>query len=192
MRHTFGSSLIRCANMKWILWVLLKIQSGYNFVHRRTDGQMDRQTDEQGETSIPPFQLRGSGVYTYLTKASQIARFMGPTWGPPGTCRPQMGPMNHAIRLVVDVRTLANDAMIYLIEYICHELQSGGPFHEQFFHHNSNSMKTPFYTHPSCSDVIAMNFFTRHNNYAVMACTKFCSDTIPCNGVILKPIFHWI
>ena len=24
---------------------------------------------------------------------SQIAKFMGPTWGPPGTCRPQMGPM---------------------------------------------------------------------------------------------------
>ena len=24
---------------------------------------------------------------------SQIANFMGPTWGPPGPCRPQMGPM---------------------------------------------------------------------------------------------------
>ena len=24
---------------------------------------------------------------------SQIARFIGPTWGPPGSCRPQMGPM---------------------------------------------------------------------------------------------------
>ena len=24
---------------------------------------------------------------------SQIARFMGPTWGPPGSFRPQMGPM---------------------------------------------------------------------------------------------------
>ena len=28
-----------------------------------------------------------SGIY------SQIARFMGPTWGAPGSCRPQMGPM---------------------------------------------------------------------------------------------------
>ena len=26
-------------------------------------------------------------------KVTQIARFMGPTWGPPGSCRPQMGPM---------------------------------------------------------------------------------------------------
>ena len=24
---------------------------------------------------------------------TQIARFMGPTWGPPGSCRPQMGPI---------------------------------------------------------------------------------------------------
>ena len=24
---------------------------------------------------------------------TQIANFMGPTWGPPGACRPQMGPM---------------------------------------------------------------------------------------------------
>ena len=27
----------------------------------------------------------------YVT--SQIAKFMGPTWDPPGTCRPQMGPI---------------------------------------------------------------------------------------------------
>ena len=28
-----------------------------------------------------------------LCSNSQIATFMGPTWGPPGSCRPQMGPM---------------------------------------------------------------------------------------------------
>ena len=44
-QHTFWSCLIRCANMKWIRWVLLKIQSGHDSVHRRTDGQ--------GETIIP-------------------------------------------------------------------------------------------------------------------------------------------
>ena len=58
----FWSCLIRCANMKWIWWVLLKIQS--DCVHRWTDGQTDGrtdgQTDGQGETSIPPFQLRWS------------------------------------------------------------------------------------------------------------------------------------
>ena len=28
-----------------------------------------------------------------LEKSSQIARLMGSTWGPPGSCRPQVGPM---------------------------------------------------------------------------------------------------
>ena len=28
-----------------------------------------------------------------LVIPSQITRFMGPTWGPPGSCRPQMDPM---------------------------------------------------------------------------------------------------
>ena len=40
-------------------------------------------------------------LYTHLhlwvslvrEKYSQIAKFMGPTWGTPGSCRPQMGPM---------------------------------------------------------------------------------------------------
>ena len=41
-RHTFWSCLIRCANMKWIRWVLLKIQSGHDSVHRRTDGRLRR------------------------------------------------------------------------------------------------------------------------------------------------------
>ena len=41
-RHTFWSCLIRCANMKWIRWVFLKIQSGHDSVHRRTDGRTDK------------------------------------------------------------------------------------------------------------------------------------------------------
>ena len=57
-RHIFWSCLIRCANMKWIRRVLLKIQSGHYSVHRRTDGQ--------GETSIPPFQLCWSRGYNNL------------------------------------------------------------------------------------------------------------------------------
>ena len=46
-RHTFWSLLIRCVNMKWVRLVLWKIHSGHDSVHRRTD--------EQGETSIHPF-----------------------------------------------------------------------------------------------------------------------------------------
>ena len=29
----------------------------------------------------------------YIPFHTQIAKFIGPTWGPPGSCRPQMGPM---------------------------------------------------------------------------------------------------
>ena len=32
-------------------------------------------------------------IKSALQSISQIARFMGPTWGPSGSCRPQMGPM---------------------------------------------------------------------------------------------------
>ena len=38
-QHTFWSCLISCANMKWIRCVLLKIQSGHDSVHWRTDGR---------------------------------------------------------------------------------------------------------------------------------------------------------
>ena len=32
-------------------------------------------------------------AYSTLSKTTQIAKFMGPTWGPPGSCRPQMSPI---------------------------------------------------------------------------------------------------
>ena len=64
------SCLIRCANMKWIRWVLLKIQSGHDSVHRRTDGQR--------ETSIPPFQLRWGwvGIIIHHTNHSGTQWFL--------------------------------------------------------------------------------------------------------------------
>ena len=34
---------------------------------------------------------------------TQIAKVMGSTWGPPGSCWPQMGPMNLAIRVMLPV-----------------------------------------------------------------------------------------
>ena len=36
-RQTFWSCFIRCANMKWIRWVLLKLQNGHDSVHRWPD-----------------------------------------------------------------------------------------------------------------------------------------------------------
>ena len=41
--------------------------------------------------------------YLYFESMSQIARFMGPTWGPPGSCRPQMGPMLAPLTLLSGV-----------------------------------------------------------------------------------------
>ena len=36
---------------------------------------------------------RGQWVNLLMDKLSQIAKFMGSTWGPSGSCRPQMGPV---------------------------------------------------------------------------------------------------
>ena len=38
------------------------------------------------------FQWPVQSVAKSRNDATQIAKFMGPTWGPPGSCRPQMGP----------------------------------------------------------------------------------------------------
>ena len=70
--------------------------------------------------------------------------------------------------------------------------QCRGPFHERFFHRNSNSMAISFSSHPSCSAVIAMKFCTCHDSCVVVACAKCCCSMIPYNGVTLKPIFHLI
>ena len=45
---------------------------------------------------------------------SQIAKFMGPTWGPPGSCRPQMGPMMAAWTLLWGMEPLP-----YLCPSLC-------------------------------------------------------------------------
>ena len=57
MRHTFWSCLIRCADMKGIRRVLLKIQSGHDSVHRWTDGRMDRCADGRTDKVKPVYPL---------------------------------------------------------------------------------------------------------------------------------------
>ena len=37
--------------------------------------------------------IRGCRLNRSWAVVSQRSKFMGPTWGPPGSCRPQMGPM---------------------------------------------------------------------------------------------------
>ena len=68
MRHTFGSCLIRCANMKWIRWALLKIQSGHDSIHRQTD----RQTDKV-KSVYPPFNfIEAEGIITRFNRRHNL------------------------------------------------------------------------------------------------------------------------
>ena len=74
-RHTFWSLLIRCINMKWVGLVLWKIQSGHDSVHRWTD--------EQGETSIHPFNFveRGYNKKNYeMDKTAENAGHREVRW----------------------------------------------------------------------------------------------------------------
>ena len=49
---------------------------------------------------------------------TRIAKFMGPTWGPPGSCQPQMGPMNLAIRVAINKRTEELEIMEIIDVYL--------------------------------------------------------------------------
>ena len=61
----FWSCFIRCVNMKWIRLVLLKLQSGPDSVHRRTDKRTDGRTDGRTTwnqyTPPPPFNIVKAG-----------------------------------------------------------------------------------------------------------------------------------
>ena len=58
--HATWSCLIRCINMKWIQLVLLKIQSGHDSVHRRTDRRMDGRKNKVRPV-YPPFSFVEAG-----------------------------------------------------------------------------------------------------------------------------------
>ena len=67
------------------------------------------------------------------------------------------------------------------------EFKIRGPFYVRYFHGNSNSMEISFCSHPSCGEAIAIKCCTWHDSCAVVACAKLYSNTIPYNGVTLKP-----
>ena len=48
---------------------------------------------------------------------TQIAKFMGPTWGPPGSCRPHLGPMNLAIREITEKNSNTFLCFLIMIHY---------------------------------------------------------------------------
>ena len=52
---------------------------------------------------------------------AQIAKFMGPAWGPPGSCRPQMGPILAPGTLLswqVCLDAVRYQALIIVVNYI--------------------------------------------------------------------------
>ena len=54
------------------------------------DGLMQR---DALALEFTPLCIKPSNSSAWVQKPTQIAKIMGPTWGPPGSCRPQMGPM---------------------------------------------------------------------------------------------------
>ena len=56
----------------------------------------------------------GCQADSYYLNRTQITKFTGPIWGPPGSCRPQTGPMNLAIREV----NLVPGCNVVLLGYI--------------------------------------------------------------------------
>ena len=54
-------------------------------------------------------------LLTWRLVSPQIAKSMGPTWGPPGSCRPQMGPMLAPWTLLSGTISLASSLLVYII-----------------------------------------------------------------------------
>ena len=89
----------RDLNLRWV-------SDGYAILHKAPDfsncaeiWQAPRQQRCRDACQISErynhhnIQSSGFEASQDLTVRPQIAKFMRPTWGPPGSCRPQMGPM---------------------------------------------------------------------------------------------------
>ena len=66
------------------------------------------------------------------------------------------------------------------------------PFHQRFFHHNSNSMEISFSFNSITGDHIAKKFGTCHDSPAVVPCAKYCSDHYIIIWMRAKWNFHHI
>ena len=83
-------------------------------------------------------------------KWSQIARFMGPTWDPPGSCRPQMGPMLAPWTLLSGVI-----GGWYNVEYIYQSCKIS--FVQNLFLSSPISLKPISWYCSNCKDIIHCN-----------------------------------
>ena len=117
---------------------------------------------------------------------SQIAKFMGPTWGPPGSCQPQMGPMSAPWTLlsgisrgILTLQSKYNRNLIFLSSYNHVYIDK----HNSAFHkHIFRAIKWKYFyiliitqqsTIKQCVHLLAcINWFVqeRHNSIAIMHC----------------------
>ena len=67
--------------------------SFHNTLQRRHTNDMAPQIIDICCIQNSLFGLTGKAIWNFSSIISQIARFMGPSWGPPGSCRSQMSPM---------------------------------------------------------------------------------------------------
>ena len=86
--------------------------------------------------------------------SSQIARFMGPTWGPPGSCRPQMGPMLAPWTLLSGMTTKVN---CDIITSVAHQIITSLPDHKQTEWDMVNVWKSSFLLSFMCSSCRVRN-----------------------------------
>ena len=101
---------------------------------------------------------------------SQITKFMGPTWGPPGSCRPQMGPMYLVIR-----------------DHIMHEWTHHGCHRTVQEGHNSihNYTAIALELHLSCTNPANMPECPCTESGLKRCCWhRFNSDSVPAHSVM--------
>ena len=91
---TYHGTHMRAMSQK-ILWTsICKISLEIIFLklvsHLPVANKLNQNNQNITFHNISSFHSSVTGLYF---KQSQIARFTWPTWGPPGSCRPQVGPM---------------------------------------------------------------------------------------------------
>ena len=93
----YWDHLLFTTSMSAVLRKAVKFYNSLTSLHNR---QPHSRQDYYIETCLLCPQLFAAWSHTgfifcnvVLLLGTQIAKFMGPTWGPPGSCRPQLGPM---------------------------------------------------------------------------------------------------
>ena len=64
-----------------------------------------------------------------------------------------------------------------------------GPFHQRWFHRNSNSVEISCCSHPCCSELIVMKLCTLHHSCAIAACAISSSDPVLYTMELHKNLF---